>query len=115
MGFEGLRFREFRAQGLGRFQRVWVPMGALAMAIETHKRASPSRSPHVDKTAGPTELRTLSLLHRLDTLPETNMETQKGPIKTTVPLKGDYMGFPVSLGECMADIYGMVRDSRRPR
>ena len=28
------------------------------------------------------------------------METQKGPIKTTVLLKGDYMGFHVSLGEC---------------
>ena len=25
---------------------------------------------------------------------------KKGPIKTTVPLKGDYMGFHVSLGEC---------------
>ena len=34
------------------------------------------------------------------TLPETNMEIQKGPIKTTVLLKGDYMGFHVSLGEC---------------
>ena len=29
------------------------------------------------------------------TLPETNMETpKKGPIKTTVLLKGDYMVFP---------------------
>ena len=37
----------------------------------------------------------------LHTLPETNMETQKGPtIKTTVLLKRDYMGFHVSLGEC---------------
>ena len=26
---------------------------------------------------------------------------KKGPIKTTVLLKGDYMGFHVSLGECM--------------
>ena len=25
---------------------------------------------------------------------------KKGPIKTTVPLKGAYMGFHVSLGEC---------------
>ena len=25
---------------------------------------------------------------------------KKGPIKTTVPLKGGYMGFHVSLGEC---------------
>ena len=25
---------------------------------------------------------------------------EKGPIKTTVPLKGDLMGFHVSLGEC---------------
>ena len=25
---------------------------------------------------------------------------KKGPIKTTVLLKGDYMGFHVSLGEC---------------
>ena len=36
----------------------------------------------------------------LSTLPETNMETQKGPIKATVPLKRAYMGFHVSLGEC---------------
>ena len=28
------------------------------------------------------------------------METQKGPIKTTVLLKGYDMGFHVSLGEC---------------
>ena len=34
------------------------------------------------------------------TLPETNMKTQKGPKKTTVLLKGGYMGFHVSLGEC---------------
>ena len=34
------------------------------------------------------------------TLLGTNMETQKGPIKTTVPLKWGYMGFHVSLGEC---------------
>ena len=27
------------------------------------------------------------------------MKTQKGPIKTTVLLKGDSMGFHVSLGE----------------
>ena len=26
---------------------------------------------------------------------------KKGPIKTTVLLKGDYMGFHVSLGECI--------------
>ena len=38
--------------------------------------------------------------NKQDTLPETNMETQKGPVKTTVLLKGDYMGFHVSLGEC---------------
>ena len=31
---------------------------------------------------------------------ETNMETKRGPIKTTVLLKGHYMGFHVSLGEC---------------
>ena len=37
------------------------------------------------------------------TLPETNMETQKGPIKATVLLKGDYMGFHVSLGECKVE------------
>ena len=35
-----------------------------------------------------------------NTLPETNMETQKGPLKSTVLLQGDYMGFHVSLGEC---------------
>ena len=34
------------------------------------------------------------------TLPETNMQTQKGPIKTTVLLKGDNLGFHVGLGEC---------------
>ena len=28
------------------------------------------------------------------------METKKGPMKTTVPLKGVYMGFHVTLGEC---------------
>ena len=28
------------------------------------------------------------------------METQKGPYKDSVLLKGDYMGFHVSLGEC---------------
>ena len=28
------------------------------------------------------------------------METQKGPHKTRVLLKGDYMGFHVSLGVC---------------
>ena len=27
-------------------------------------------------------------------------QPKKGPIKTTVPLNGDYMGFHVSLGEC---------------
>ena len=26
---------------------------------------------------------------------------KKGPIQTTVPLKGGYMGFHVSLGECI--------------
>ena len=34
------------------------------------------------------------------TLPETNMETKKGPIKSTVLLKWYYTGFHVSLGEC---------------
>ena len=33
------------------------------------------------------------------TLPETNMEIQKGAIKTTVLLTEDYLGFHVSLGE----------------
>ena len=33
------------------------------------------------------------------------MDTQKGPIKTTVLLKGGFMGFHVSLGQCM----GVVR------
>ena len=32
--------------------------------------------------------------------PETNLQTQKGPIQTTVTLKGVRMGFHVSLGEC---------------
>ena len=31
----------------------------------------------------------------------------KGPIKTTVLLKGDYMGFHVSLGECKSWSVGM--------
>ena len=31
------------------------------------------------------------------------METQKSPMKTTVLLKGDYMGFHVSLGEKLQD------------
>ena len=30
---------------------------------------------------------------------------KKGPIKTTVPLKGGYMGFHVSLGECASCIF----------
>ena len=34
--------------------------------------------------------------------PETNMETQKGPHK--VLLKGDYMGFHVSLGGCTTSL-----------
>ena len=33
--------------------------------------------------------------------PGNNMETQKGPIKTTVPLNGGYLGCHVSLGECI--------------
>ena len=35
------------------------------------------------------------------TLPETNMETQKGPTKTRVLLKGGYIGLHVNLGECI--------------
>ena len=35
------------------------------------------------------------------------METQKGPIKTTVLLKGGYMGLHLSLGECR------IRDQKR--
>ena len=37
------------------------------------------------------------------TLPETNMETQEGPYKDYSPLKGGYMGFHVSLGECICN------------
>ena len=44
------------------------------------------------------------------TLPETNMETQKGPLKTTGLLKGGYMGFHVSLGECTIWEYAVCRD-----
>ena len=29
---------------------------------------------------------------------------KKGPLKTTVPLKGGYMGFHVSLGECTTSL-----------
>ena len=46
---------------------------------------------------------------RPDWLPTCKLQTlqsrkltwkpKKGPMKTTVPLKGDYMGFHVSLGE----------------
>ena len=32
---------------------------------------------------------------------ELTWKLKKGPIKITVPLKGDYMGFHVSLGECI--------------
>ena len=34
------------------------------------------------------------------TLPETNMETQKGPYEDYSPSKRGYMSFHVSLGEC---------------
>ena len=34
------------------------------------------------------------------TLPETNMETQKGPYEDYSPSKRGYMGFHVTLGEC---------------
>ena len=34
---------------------------------------------------------------------------KKGPIKTTVLLKGDYMGFHVSLGECIQGDFRSVR------
>ena len=44
------------------------------------------------------------------------METKKGPIKTTVLLKGDYMGFHVSLGECnltdMGSLLGTLLGTR---
>ena len=35
------------------------------------------------------------------TVPETIMETHKGPMKTRVLLKWDYLGVNVSLGECI--------------
>ena len=47
---------------------------------------------------------------------------KKGPIKTTVLLKGDYMGFHVSLGECKSfcelpvrgwDLWGAFRVQAR--
>ena len=37
------------------------------------------------------------------------METQKGPIKTTGPLKWGDMGFHVSLGECIQLLLGSGR------
>ena len=46
------------------------------------------------------------------TLPETNIETQKGSIKTTIFLKGGYMGFHVNLGECRT-LLRCNNDSRR--
>ena len=36
------------------------------------------------------------------TLPETNLETQKGPYKDYSPSKRGLYGFHVSLGECNA-------------
>ena len=41
---------------------------------------------------------------------------KKGPIKTTVLLKGGYMGFHVSLGECMhlADTVGLQSQHQHP-
>ena len=41
-----------------------------------------------------------NLTRKTHTLPETNMEIQKGPYKDYSPLKRGYMGFHVSLGEC---------------
>ena len=38
----------------------------------------------------------------LSTLSETKWKPKRGPIKATVLLKGYYMGFHVSLGECNA-------------
>ena len=35
------------------------------------------------------------------------METQKGPIKTTVPLKGGPVGFHVSWGECRVQAWAL--------
>ena len=32
---------------------------------------------------------------------------KKGPLKTTVPLKGDYMGFHASFQECIGIIWGV--------
>ena len=36
------------------------------------------------------------------TLPDINWKPKKGPIKTTLLLKGDYRGFHVSLEECQS-------------
>ena len=36
------------------------------------------------------------------------METQKGPYKDYSPLKGGYMSFHVSLGEC-TQIWGLIK------
>ena len=39
---------------------------------------------------------------------ELTWKPKRGPIKTTVPLKWAYMGFHVSLGECM--VLGLEQD-----
>ena len=38
---------------------------------------------------------------------------KKGPIKTTVLLKGGYMGFHVSLGECRWDMFDQLHTCRK--
>ena len=40
---------------------------------------------------------------------------KRAPIKTTVPLKWGYMGFHVSLGECIRGDYGVEARSVEPR
>ena len=40
------------------------------------------------------------------TLPETNMETQKGPYKDYSPFEG---GLHVSLGECTVSVWGPIQ------
>ena len=43
---------------------------------------------------------------------ELTWKPKRGPIKTTVPLKWGYMGFHVSLGECMPYIENTVGSAR---
>ena len=85
----------FRAWGLG--LRDWGLGLRVSLGVVFCIRA-PKRNHEIDQTRESMKL--CWGVEISSTLPETNMETQKGSIKTTVLVKGGYMGFHVSLGEC---------------